>query len=181
MIKEVIVVEGRDDLIKVKQAVDADVIVTSGFGITEKTIERIREAQKTRGVIIFTDPDYAGEKIRRTITQKVEGCKHAYMPRENAIKNGDIGVENASSESIREALSKVQTEVENPTNEFTMDDLIKHGLVDCNNASELRDEVGKILGIGYGNAKQFLNRLNRYGIKREDFLEAIKKAKEALM
>lgn len=62
-----------------------------------------------------------------------------------------------------------------------MDDLIKHGLVDCNNASELRDEVGKILGIGYGNAKQFLNRLNRYGIKREDFLEAIKKAKEALM
>lgn len=46
MIKEVIVVEGRDDLIKVKQAVDADVIVTSGFGITEKTIERIRKHKK---------------------------------------------------------------------------------------------------------------------------------------
>ncbi|MBZ4664420.1 MAG: rnmV [Caloramator sp.] len=178
MIKEVIVVEGRDDLIKVKQAVDADVIVTSGFGITEKTIERIREAQKTRGVIIFTDPDYAGEKIRRTISEKVKGCKHAYMPRDRAIKNGDIGVENASIESIRDALNKVQTEIENPKIEFTMEDIIKYGLADTENASELRDEVGKILGIGYGNAKQFLNRLNRYGIKREDFERAVYRAKE---
>ncbi len=38
-----------------------------------------------------------------------------------------------------------------------------------------RDELGKILGIGYGNAKQFLNRLNNYGVNREEFEVALNK------
>ncbi|MEG1416535.1 MAG: ribonuclease M5, partial [Clostridium sp.] len=37
MIKEVIVVEGKDDVSAVKRAVDADLIITSGFGLTAKT------------------------------------------------------------------------------------------------------------------------------------------------
>ncbi|MBH9786998.1 DUF4093 domain-containing protein, partial [Clostridioides difficile] len=37
-----------------------------------------------------------------------------------------------------------------------------------------RDALGKILGIGYGNAKQFLNRLNNYGVEREEFIDALK-------
>ena len=36
------------------------------------------------------------------------------------------------------------------------------------------DELGKKLGIGYCNAKQFLNRLNNYGIEREEFEAALK-------
>ena len=34
-------------------------------------------------------------------------------------------------------------------------------------------QVGKILGIGYGNAKQFLSRLNNYGVSREEFEQAL--------
>ena len=60
----------------------------------------IKAAQKRRGVIIFTDPDFAGEKIRKKIAQEVPGCKHAFLPREEAKKDGDIGIENASPESI---------------------------------------------------------------------------------
>ncbi|EYE89758.1 DNA primase [Fervidicella metallireducens AeB] len=178
MIKEVIVVEGKDDIAAVKRAVDADLIATSGFGINDRIIERIKSAAQRRGIIIFTDPDYAGEKIRRTIQEKVPGCKHAFLPREKAIKDGDIGIENASPESIREALAKVKTEIEGDRKEFTMDDLIKFGLTGSNMASSRRDEVGKELGIGYGNAKQFLNRLNRYGITREEFTKAIEKIDE---
>ena len=63
MIKEVIVVEGRDDITAVKQAVDAEVIAVGGFGINAKVIERIKDAQK-KGSIVLTDPDFAGEKIR---------------------------------------------------------------------------------------------------------------------
>ncbi len=36
-IKEVIVVEGRDDVTAVKRAVDAEMIITQGFGIREET------------------------------------------------------------------------------------------------------------------------------------------------
>ena len=31
-----------------------------------------------------------------------------------------------------------------------------------------------VIGIGYGNAKQFLSRLNNYGVTREEFVEAVK-------
>lgn len=175
MIKEVIVVEGRDDIAAVKRAVDAELIATSGFGITEKTIERIKSAAARCGVIILTDPDHAGERIRKTVSGRVPGCKHAFIPRELATKDGDIGVENASPESIREALAKVKTEVEGERKEFEMNDLVAFDLTGNKDASERRDFIGKELGIGYGNAKQFLNRLNKYGITREEFIKAIEK------
>lgn len=181
MIKEVIVVEGRDDITAVKRAVDADLIATSGFGINDKILERIRNAAERRGVIILTDPDYAGEKIRRTVSEKIPGCKHAFLPRELATKNGDIGIENASPESIRDALSKVKTEVSESRNEFSMDDLIRNGLTGSNDSSNKRDVMGRELGIGYGNAKQFLSRLNRYGISRDEFNKALGKAKELML
>ncbi|MDU7905145.1 MAG: DUF4093 domain-containing protein, partial [Peptostreptococcaceae bacterium] len=40
-------------------------------------------------------------------------------------------------------------------------------------ASHRRDKLGMILGIGYGNAKQFLNRLNNYGVSREEFEKSL--------
>ncbi|MCT4606997.1 MAG: ribonuclease M5 [Marinisporobacter sp.] len=175
MIKEVIVVEGRDDVIAVKRAVDAEIITTHGFGITEETYKRIAFAQKRKGVIIFTDPDHAGERIRKNIVKRVKGCKHAFLPREQATKNGDIGIENASPENIRAALNKVRSESNEKRSEFKQLDLIKNDLVGSNEASNRRDALGKLLGIGYANAKQFLNRLNNYGITREEFEEGLKK------
>lgn len=177
MIKEVIVVEGKDDASAVKKAIKAEIITTGGFGFPKGTIDRIKEAQKRCGVIIFTDPDFAGEKIRKKISNEVKGCKHAFLPREEAKKDGDIGIENASTKSILNALSKVRTENNIIRNEFKQVDLIKNGLIGDDNSSDRRDEVGKILGIGYGNAKQFLNRLNNYGVTREEFNEALEKLK----
>lgn len=176
MIREVIVVEGKDDIDAVKKAVDAELICTSGLGINAKTIERIKSAQERCGVIILTDPDYAGERIRKIISKKVPGCRHAFLPRDLATKKGDIGVENASPEAIRDALSKVKTEINTDSQEFTDIDLMRCGLNGKPGATAKRDMVGRILGIGYGNAKQFLNRLNRYGVTREEFNEAVNKS-----
>lgn len=172
MIKEVVIVEGRDDITAVKRAVDCELIATGGFGFPKGVMERIKTAQKKKGVIIFTDPDFAGEKIRKKIAIEIPECKHAFLPREEAEKNGNIGIENASPESIKEALEKVRTESKEKRNEFTNSDLIKYGLIGSDNSSEKRDEIGKILGIGYGNSKQFLNRINNYGVTREEFEKA---------
>lgn len=174
MIKEVVVVEGKDDITAVKRAVDCELIATGGFGFPKGVMERIKTAQKKKGVIIFTDPDFAGEKIRKKIADEIEGCKHAFLPREEAIKDGDIGIENASPESILQALSKVRTEEKRERNEFSNFDMIYNGLVGKENSSVKRNELGKKLGIGYGNSKQFLNRLNNYGVSRCEFEEAIK-------
>ncbi|MCG8540649.1 MAG: ribonuclease M5 [Clostridia bacterium] len=175
MIKEVIVVEGRDDVNAVKRAVDAEIIITHGFGITKDTLKRIKFANERKGIIIFTDPDFAGESIRKTIAREIKGCKHAFLPREKAIKDGDIGIENATPDSIREALSKVRSQVSQRREEFKKIDLIINDLEGSYNASKRRDVLGRILGIGYGNSKQFLNRLNNYGVTREEFENALKK------
>lgn len=175
MIKEVIVVEGRDDITAVKRALDCELIATGGFGFPKGVMERIKTAQKKKGVIIFTDPDFAGEKIRKTISAQIPECKHAFLPREEAIKDGDIGIENASPESILAALEMVRTETKDERNEFSQRDLVKYGLLGGENSSEKRDLVGRQLGIGYGNSKQFLNRLNHYGVTREEFESAVEK------
>ena len=63
-IREIIVVEGRDDISAVKAAVDAEIIQVNGFAVRKKeNIDRIRVAEKNRGIIILTDPDYAGNEI----------------------------------------------------------------------------------------------------------------------
>ncbi len=180
-IKEVIVVEGRDDLIAVKQAVDAEIITTHGFGITEKTFKRIEDAQKRCGVIVFTDPDLAGERIRKRIEARVPGCKHAFLPKEEALaKDGDIGIENANPESIRYALSKVREKAEKATALFTKGDLVLCDLWGSADATRRRDILGKLLGIGYGNAKQFVKRLNHYGVTREEFVAALEELEKLL-
>lgn len=175
MIKEVIVVEGKDDVAAIKRAVDAELIATGGFALPPSVIKRIETAAKKRGVIIFTDPDYAGERIRKTISEKVPGCKHAFISKEDAMKGDDIGIENASPEAILAALERVRSEAVDRTSEFRQADLVKHQLIGSERASYRRNTLGQLLGIGYCNAKQFLSRLNNYGVTREEFIEAIEK------
>lgn len=175
MIQELVVVEGKDDISAVKRAVEADVVCTHGFGLTEDVLKVIENAAKTRGVIVFTDPDYAGDKIRRYIDKRVPNCKHAYLPRHLGKKGDNIGIENATPESIFEALSKVQTLVENETT-FTLQDMFELGL-NGEGSKEKRRFVGEKLGIGYCNSKQFVNRLNSYGITIEQLLEIMNQYK----
>lgn len=61
-INEFIVVEGRDDTERVKRAVECDTIETNGSAINEQTLEVIRNAQQSRGVIVLTDPDFPDRK-----------------------------------------------------------------------------------------------------------------------
>ena len=176
MLKETIVVEGKNDAAAVRRAVDADIITTSGFGISKAILERIRTAQEKNGVIVLTDPDYMGEKVREIISDMVKGVKHAYLSRKEAEAKGDIGVENASPDSIIKALSMAKFESEEVRITFTTTDLIYYGLTGSDNAAELRNILGCVLGIGYANSKQFLNRLNKYGITREELETALNNA-----
>lgn len=172
MIKEVIVVEGRDDECAVKKAVEAEIIVTHGFGISKQTFELIKRAYNGPGIIIFTDPDHAGEQIRSRLKEAFPLAKHAYLTRAEATKDKDIGIENARSEDILNALEKVRSIIQEKRNEFGHDDIINYGLSGEKDSKARREYLGKILGIGYGNSKVFINRLNNYGVTRKEFLQA---------
>lgn len=173
MIKEVLVVEGKMDVVAIDKAVEADCIITEGFNLKPQALDSIAKAYQKRGIIIMTDPDSAGERIRRFLTKRFPEAKHAFIPKEDATANNDIGIEQASPEAIRIALAKVRTMDWEPTNNFTGADLLRAGISGSPAASEKRAKLGAVLGIGYANAKTFLQRLNHYGITRQEFQQAV--------
>ena len=69
--------------------------------------------------------------------------------------NDDIGIEQASPESIRKALSTLHVESLESSNEFSMVDLVRYGLSGMPDSAARRAVIGAKLGIGYGNGKQF--------------------------
>lgn len=173
MIKEVLVVEGKMDVVAIDKAVEADCIITEGFNLKPQALDSIAKAYQKRGIIIMTDPDSAGERIRRFLTKRFPEAKHAFIPKEDATANNDIGIEQASPEAIRTALAKVRTMDWEPTNNFTGADLLRAGISGSPAASQKRAKLGAVLGIGYANAKTFLQRLNHYGITRQEFQQAV--------
>ncbi|MFS0673851.1 ribonuclease M5 [Ornithinibacillus sp. 179-J 7C1 HS] len=178
-IKEIIVVEGKDDTTKIKLAVDADTIETNGSAINQKTLQQIKHAKEKRGVIIFTDPDYPGERIRQIINNAIPGCKHAFLTRDNARAkhptNKSLGIEHASVEAIRKALEDVYELSEVEETDITKEDLIHHQLIGGPGASRRREQLGELLQIGHTNGKQLLKRLNMFQISKAQFEEALSK------
>ena len=181
-IKEVIVVEGRDDTNAINRAVRAITIETHGFGISEGTWKKLDRAYEEKGLIIFTDPDHAGNEIRKKLLEKYPHAKEAFLSRTKAEKNKDIGIENAAPEDICQALIKAKASIRSPesmeaTEKFTMRDLEITGLTGIPESAERREKLGDILGIGYTNGKSLLRKLNTMGISRKEFDEALDKIK----
>src|SRR5699024_1751244 len=173
-IKEIIVVEGKNDTLKINQAVQADTIETNGSAVNESSLDMIRHAQKKRGVIIFTDPDYPGERIRHITSANVPGCKHAFLPKKEADSGkttDSVGVEHASVKAIQTALEQVY-EVdpmnEQETNDITRSDLMQYGLLGGAGAKSRREALGDTLHIGYTNGKQLLQRLKMFQITKNE-------------
>ena len=179
-IQEIIVVEGRDDITAIKRVVDAHIIALNGFSaLSKKTINKIVELSWSNDLILFTDPDFAGKKIRDTLKKYIPNIKHAFVSQKDATKDDNIGVENANDEAILDALKNVITAHQNVENRFNISDLIDNGFVSENNSKERRIMLGELLKIGYYNAKQLLKALNSFNISREQFEEAIKKINES--
>ncbi|MDM5331778.1 ribonuclease M5 [Ureibacillus composti] len=176
-IKEIIVVEGKDDTTAIKRAVGADTIETNGSAISEETLKRIAHAHEKRGVIVFTDPDYPGRRIRAIIEERIPSVKHAFLSKEKTIaKNGKgLGIEHASDEDIREALKNVYTP--NINNNFeeliTLDDLMQAKLIGHPQSKQRRSRLGELLNIGMTNGKQLHKRLVMFQITVEQFGQAI--------
>lgn len=173
MIKEVLVVEGKMDVVAIDKAVEADCIITEGFNLKPQALKNIEQAYKKRGIIILTDPDSAGERIRQYLTRRFPEAKHAFIPVEEATDNNDIGVEQAKPDAIRKALEKVRTLDWEPTNNFSGADLIVNNLSGAADARARRARLGALLGLGFANARTFLKRLNHYGVTKEEFAAAL--------
>lgn len=176
---KIIVVEGLHDEIKIKSVyTNANCIITNGSEISEDTIKMIIELSQMHEIIIFTDPDSPGEKIRKIITDAVPTAKQAFLRKKDCISNNrkKVGIEHASKEAIIEALENVYESHDMPDT-ITNIDLYNLGLNGNSDSAYLRDKISDYLNIGKPNCKTFLKRLNLLQISKEKLEEIICKVK----
>ena len=173
-IKEIIVVEGKSDTALLKELFEVDTIETHGLALDKKTLELIKEANKTRGVIVLTDPDFPGKKIRDQIQTVVPNCKHAFVSKKDATGKKKLGIAEANKEAVVLALENmVSFDVDNQSitwHEFIDLDIIGN--------KQRRLLVYDFFNLGYGNVKTLFKRLNMVGISKEDVLKKLDEHKE---
>lgn len=109
-------VEGKYDAARLSHLTDAMILLTDGFGIykDKKRQQLLKALAKKNGLILFTDSDAAGFRIRTYITNLV-GAEHvvqAYVPaihgkekrKPQPGKEGLLGVEGVDDAIVLQAL-----------------------------------------------------------------------------
>lgn len=156
-IKQAVIVEGRYDKIKLSSVLDTLIIETNGFSIF-KDVEKqklIRRLAEKRGILILTDSDSAGFKIRSFIGGSLPKDKviHAYIPdifgkekrKAEPSKEGKIGVEGVPTEVLLKALEKagvLYERADEPSREITHTDLYEDGF---SGTAGSRERLSKLL------------------------------------
>ena len=173
---EVVIVEGMHDLERLKSIYpDIDVLITNGSEI-DSFLPQIIEVSKKRDIILFLDPDYPGERIRKIIQSHVPNAKNAFLKKALAISKNKkkVGIEHAKKEDIIEALEN-HLSIVKKDDLITINDLYKLGLIGEANSQKLRDEICEKFNLGHANAKTFLNRINMFGIDIKDIEKVLSK------
>lgn len=139
----VVIVEGKYDKIKLSSVLEATIITTDGFAVfkDKEKMDMIRLLAKKKGLLVLTDSDSAGFKIRSYIRGCIpkEQVVHAYIPdlfgkekrKTEASKEGKLGVEGVPMQVILDALNRagVQcSDVAQPERRITKTDLFEDGL-----------------------------------------------------
>ncbi len=162
-INEAVIVEGKYDKIKLSGVLDTVIIETDGFAVfKDKEKQRlIRFLAEKRGIIILTDSDSAGFKIRSFIKNitKSENVKNVYIPdvygkekrKTEPSKEGKLGVEGMKNEIILEALRKAgvlcSENSKKEGREITHTDFFEDGISGGENSSEIRRSLARELGL----------------------------------
>lgn len=160
-----VVVEGKYDAARLAGIVEGTILTTDGFAIfKDKNMQNLfKRLARTRGLIVLTDSDAAGFRIRHFVT-KLAGAEHvvqAYVPalagkesrKAEPGKEGLLGVEGIPNELILEALhtatahdSPAEPEKTN-RNPITYSDLYEWGLSGRPDCAEFRRTFLRKLGL----------------------------------
>ena len=125
-IDALIVVEGKSDVALLSNYFDCEFVTTNGSDIPASTIEYLKEAKANgKNIIVLTDPDSPGKRIRDVLDQNIPNLKHAFIEKKFAVKNGKVGVAECDIDEIKRSLENLYQNkpVENPR--LCMDELSK--------------------------------------------------------
>lgn len=184
-LEQAVIVEGKYDKIKLSSIIDAVIITTNGFSVinNKEKLDIIRFYAADKGIIILTDSDRAGFKIRNFIKGAVKNGKitNVYIPdifgkekrKAAPSKEGKLGVEGIDKDILIQAFEKagiVPSETVRRGEPITKLDLYEAGLSGGENSSEKRSILLKELGMPQllttGGMLEILNSM----MSRDEFL-----------
>lgn len=195
-LKQAIIVEGRYDAVKLDSIFDAVIITTGGFGVfrDKQKLRLIQRLARECGVIILTDSDAAGFKIRAYLGGAAAPGQvtHVYIPdiygkerrKAHAGAEGKLGVEGVDPSVIMEAFTKagislggVQGEAAPPKAEpVRKSDFMEWGLSGCEMSSLRRAALLRFLDFPeLMSANALLRMINRL-YTRDEFEKLLKLA-----
>ncbi len=193
-IDQAIIVEGKYDKIKLSSVVDGIIIMTNGFRIfkDKEKLELIRYYARTTGIIILTDSDSAGRKIRGYIKGAVHdgNIKNVYIPdifgkekrKDKPSAEGKLGVEGIDSDILIKAFEKagITASQSNNIHDITNMTLFENGLSGGKNSKLLRERLQKKLGLPSLMSSASLIEVLNTMMNGEELAEEVRIIKEEL-
>jgi len=169
-----IVVEGVTDIQFLSTFIQAEFVITNGSEIPKKTMDYIQQVRQTgRQVIVLTDPDSPGQRIRSILDEAIKGLTHVFIQKKDAIKKNKVGVAESTAKVILEALTHLIVNQEIQTSLLSMEDLMTLNLIGGMDAKLKRDYVSEVLHLGHTNGKSLLKRLQSLNISFDKLKEVL--------
>ena len=162
----VLIVEGNNDVSYLSSFVNALFFVTNGYDLNEKKIDLLQRAAKVNKLIIFTDPDEAGEKIKEKLKSCISPIFDTKIEKNYRKNTKKYGVAELTKESVIKALDP-----------FTVKDPIEYERYDLVGLSSLKrnDNIKSFIIEKYrligGNNKAIENQLRILKVSAKEILE----------
>lgn len=189
-IEETIVVEGKYDKERLKKITDAPIVCTGGFSIykNKQLIQFLKRTAEDKGIIILTDSDSAGFRIRNRIRQCIgENGKitNAYIPsvkgkeKRKTVpgKEGLLGVEGIDSETLEDILKKASSSAGTGERKIYLDKarFFSEGFSGKADSEERRKELARLLKLPVRiSANAMIDIINKT-VSEESYLAAVSK------
>lgn len=174
-IKELVVVEGKTDSQKLNKLFHVQTYEMHGVSLNKKKIEEIVSLSKNRGIILFFDPDHAGEKIRNYLVENIPNTKNCFLNKKRDFINNTnkkYGLAEADDEAIIKAFQNVATFSNNEEISISWDEYLNLNLI---NDKSKREKLCQYLNISYYNNKKLFKTLNLMKLTFNDCNDILKK------
>ena len=165
----VLIVEGKDDVSYLSSFVDALFFTTNGYDLSSKKVEFLLEASKVNKLIIYTDPDEAGETIRKMIKSQISNVFEAKSEKIVRKCYKKCGVAELEKEEVIRSLKQFESTA--PITRYNYDLSTLVSLSD--NPSRTKQKIISKYRLIDGNNKYIESELNILKIKPEEIKELV--------
>ncbi|MDY6003067.1 MAG: ribonuclease M5 [Bacilli bacterium] len=168
----IIVVEGKTDVSVLSSFLDAEYVITNGSAIDNDVLNYLLSRSKNTQIVVLTDPDMPGKRIRDIIEAKIPNVSHCFIEKKYAIKKNKVGVAECDINYLKECLNHIITYQEKRINNLSMKDLYELKLTGSG-SNDNKNKIASIYHLGRVNSKTLLKRLNGIGVTKEQLKELL--------